>query len=112
MWLHIPFMFGAETIMARMWIVEKFWIFIAISATFAWSGLIRFLTQSDLAAGLTALLFGTFGWSLYVLYSGIETPLVLLGLAVVFYLATQLRKAQKSPHLHSTLLLAYAAAAA
>jgi hypothetical protein len=48
-----------------------------------------------LAGGLTALLFGAFGWSLYVLYSGIETPLVFLGLALVFYFANHLRNAEE-----------------
>ena len=112
MCLHIPFLFGAETIVERMWIIEKFWIFMAVSASFAWSALIRFLTQSDLAAGLTALLFGAFGWSLYVLYSGMETPLVLLALALVFYVATRFRNDGSSVQKRSALLICYAIAAA
>lgn len=91
MWLHIPLMLSADNILSRLWLVEKLWITIALSATFAWSALIRHITHSDLAGGLTALLFGASGWSLYVLYSGIETPLVLLGLALVFYAANRLR---------------------
>ena len=94
MWLHIPLMLGADDILSRLWLIEKLWITVAISSTIAWSVLIRHITNSDLAGGLTALLFGTFGWSLYVLYSGIETPLVFLGLALVFYSANCLRKAK------------------
>jgi hypothetical protein len=106
LWLHIPFMVGAETIMSRMWIVEKLWIITALSAIVAWSTLIWRFTKSDLAAGFTALIFGAFGWSLYVLYSGIETPLVLLCLAITFHFAKRLQET-KNPS-RSAPLIAYA----
>ena len=111
MWLHVPLMFGADAIMARMELVQVFWIVMAVSATIAWSALIYFLTRSDLAAGLTALVFGGFGWSLYVLYAGIETPLVFLGLAVVLYLAIRLRSYRLRPSLPLTLVYVCALAA-
>jgi hypothetical protein len=110
LWLHIPFMVGAETIMSRMWIVEKLWIITALSAIVAWSTLIWRFTKSDLAAGFTALIFGAFGWSLYVLYSGIETPLVLLCLAITFHFAKRLQET-KNPS-RSAPLIAYACAVA
>lgn len=110
MWLHVPFMLGADSIMARMGVVQVFWIVAAVSAAIAWSLLICFLTRSDLAGGLTALLFGGFGWSLYVLYSGIETPLVFLGLAAVFYLAIRVGDRRLRPSF--ALALAYGCALA
>ena len=110
MWLHVPFMFGADSIMARMGLVQVFWIVMAIIAAIAWSVLIYSLTRNDLAAGLTALVFGGFGWSLYVLYSGIETPLVFLGLASVFYLAIRLGTRRLRPSF--PLALAYGCALA
>ena len=110
MWLHVPVMFGAETISARLRLAQWLWIATAVGAAWAWSGLIRRWTRSDVAAGFAALMFGLFGWSLYVLYSGMETPLVLLGFAAACACALRLRESPESA-LRANLMR-YAAAAA
>jgi hypothetical protein len=90
--LQIPFMWGAPSLLARLPLVIGFGGAVTVLATFSWSLLIRVLTGNDRSAALTALLFGLFGWSLSVLYSGIEVPLVLLVLALVYGWAFAVRR--------------------
>jgi hypothetical protein len=87
--LHIPFMIGADNIIDRLPIIRVLWIGTAVASTIIWAYYIRQLTKSYFAQAFMLLLmgiFGCFGWSLYVLYSGIETPLVLFFLGLSLYL--------------------------
>lgn len=110
MWLHVPVMFGAETILARLRLAQMLWMAAAVASTWAWSRHIRRWTRCDAAAGFAALLFGLFGWSVYVLYSGMETPLALLSFAATCACALRLRDSSESA-LRANLMR-YAAAAA
>jgi hypothetical protein len=109
LWLvvQLPFFLGADSPVDRLGLLIKLWAAVAVFSAVAWSLLIRRLTGNDRAAGLTALLFGLFGWSLSVLYSGMETPLVLLLLALFYWWVFRMR--QKPSARPGLRLLVYAA---
>jgi hypothetical protein len=84
LWLlmHVPFMLGAGSIMGRLFLLKLLWAGTALAASLVWGTYIHKKTDSYLAGGVMVLMTSAFGWSLFVLYSGIETSLVLLMLGL------------------------------
>jgi hypothetical protein len=87
MWLHVPLMVGAETVYGRMELVRLLWIAVSLAAVALWSLLVYRVTRHTLATALFTVVMGCFGWTIYVFYSGVETPLVLLLIALALLLA-------------------------
>ena len=110
LWLimHVPLFWGAADIVSRLWLAKLLWSLTALANALAWSLFVRRLTRSDFAAALAALLFSGFGWSLFVLYSGIETPLALLLICATFAAAVRLGECEGPPSLG--MLCAYSLA--
>jgi hypothetical protein len=78
MWLHIPFFIGADSILERLALLRVFWIVVALAAALLWGQVLYRLTSNALAATLMVLLVAVSPYSTFVLYSGLETALVLL----------------------------------
>lgn len=87
MWLHIPFFIGADSILERLALLRAFWIIVALAAALLWGQVLYRLTSNILAATLMFLLVAVSPYSTFVLYSGLETALVLLCIAgLILYL--------------------------
>lgn len=90
MWLHIPFFVHADNILDRFNALRILWIIAAGLAASAWSLVIWRITQNALAALVMFLLLSVSPYSTFVLYSGLETSLVILMCgALVYWLINQ-----------------------
>jgi hypothetical protein len=87
MWLHVPLMLGAETVYGRLALARLLWVGVSLVAVALWSLLVYRLTRHALATALFTLVMGCFGWTIYIFYSGVETPLVLILIALALLLA-------------------------
>lgn len=84
MWLHVPLMRGATSPMERLAAARALWGLTTLAATAAWAWLAWRATARALPAALVAMGIGATGWTVYVLDSGMETPVALLTLALGF----------------------------
>jgi hypothetical protein len=109
MWLHVPLMLGADSILERMPVVRLLWVGAALASIALWSTWFGRLTGDPLAKAVLIAVMGSFGWSLYVLYAGPETPLVVLLLGATLWLAQELAD---RPAPSRTLCLGFAGGAA
>lgn len=107
LWLliHLPFGYSSDTVLQTLSRARFLWMTTALASAIAWGLYARRITNLRWAFSLTALMigvFGIFGWSLHVMYSGMETPLVLLMLALTMLV---FEKISRGPTLHLALLL-------
>ncbi len=90
MWLHVPLFLGADTAMSRMALARLLWVATTLGAVAVWSVYVQRITRSRLAASILVMVMGCFGWTIYVLYAGVETPLFLLLMGLSLLLTDQL----------------------
>lgn len=76
--------------MTYLWFIKFFMAITVGIALFVWGTAIRNLTQSDWSSATFVLLLGAYWWSVYTLYSGMETPLVVLLMGVCLLAAKRL----------------------
>lgn len=79
-WLQIPVALftGRLDAMTYLWFIKLMLSVIVLAALFVWGKLIRDVTGSKIISATFVLLLGSYWWSIYTLYSGMETPLVVL----------------------------------
>ncbi|MFH1469960.1 MAG: hypothetical protein ABIO70_36585 [Pseudomonadota bacterium] len=91
MLLHLPLQLGAAAPMERVWAVKILVAATTVGAVGAWGRVLQRAAGDEWAGLVMAAWLGASGWTLYVLFSGIEAPLVVLmmGLAVLAAWRTQ-----------------------
>lgn len=87
LWLHVPLMVGATSVFGRLALARLLWVATSLAAIAVWSLLVYRVTRNALATAVFTLLMGGFGWTIYVFYSGVETPLVILLVGLCLLLA-------------------------
>lgn len=95
--LHLPLMVQAQAPWDRLEAARALWCVVALLAAWAWGWLLMRATGSLLAGCATALLMALSGWSLFTLYQGLETPLVLLLTALAFLEVRKIAPAAVTP---------------
>jgi hypothetical protein len=80
LWLamHIPLMSGAEAPIDRLFLSKALVVLTTLAAAFAWMKVAETYLQNKVSSWLMLAWVGGSGWSIFVLYAGLETPLVLL----------------------------------
>lgn len=92
LWLliQIPLFISSESIIARFLVLKILYITTVISAGIVWYRVFIKLTNDIVAAGFFLLLFTSFGWSIFVLYSGLETALIMLTTGFFYFYSIKL----------------------
>jgi hypothetical protein len=90
-WLQIPIaaIVGPLGSMTYLWVVKLFMALVVASGLVVWERAIRSVTGSTWLSATFVLLLGSYWWSVYTLYSGMETPLVVLLMGACILLATR-----------------------
>ena len=91
-WLQVPIaaMAGHLEPMSYLWVVKMFMAFVVALALVVWGEVIRRVTGSTWMSATFVLLLGGYWWSVYTLYGGMETPLVVLLMGTCILLARYL----------------------
>ncbi|MET4430137.1 MULTISPECIES: hypothetical protein [unclassified Mycolicibacterium] len=91
-WLQIPIAALTSPLgdITYLWFVKLLVVIVAALAVIVWGQLIRRVTGSSWMAATFVLLLGAYWWSVHTLYSGMETPLVVLMMGVALLLAHRL----------------------
>ncbi|MBX7142933.1 MAG: hypothetical protein K1X79_00630 [Oligoflexia bacterium] len=85
MWMNIPVFYGAHSILDRFQLLRALWIASGIFAAIAWARVIWLMTRDVLSATLMLVLVAVSPYSTFVLYSGLETSLVLFFSALLVH---------------------------
>ena len=105
-WLQVgvALLFGDYTSMVYLWWVKALTVATVVLSLIVWGGVIRRLFEDEAPAAIFLILLGGYWWSIYTLYSGMETPLVVLMMGLVL---RQLQKliTETTYRLSSSLLL-------
>lgn len=98
-WLQVPIaaIFGSLEPMNYLWFVKLFMALTVTLALIVWQKLIRRVSGSTWISATFVLLLGSYWWSVYTLYGGMETPLVVLLMGTCLLLAHSLSRS------HSTM---------
>lgn len=91
-WLQVPIaaVTGPFGSMTYLWFVKAFIAVVVALNLVVWERLIRRVTGSAWMSATFVLLLGAYWWSVHYLYSGMETPLVVLLIGVSLLLAHRL----------------------
>lgn len=94
LWLlmHIPLMFGAEAPIDHLFLSKGLVVITTVTASFVWMNVISTYLRNKVSAWLMLAWVGGSGWSIFVLYSGLETPLVVLMVGVCLLYSQSLLK--------------------
>ena len=95
MWLQVPLMLGSETPMARLWGVRALVVVTSLLAVAGWGMVVLRYSRNQVASALMCTVLGASGWSIYVLYSGMETSLVLVLMAGCYLTAYPLARQEE-----------------
>jgi hypothetical protein len=77
MLLQAPLMFGAKAAMERLFLVKALAVITTLGAAWVWKRVAEVYLRSSRAGWILFAWLGASGWTLFVLMSGMETPLVL-----------------------------------
>lgn len=91
-WLQIPIaaVTGSLDPMTYLWIIKLFMVIVVALAVVVWEKVVYRVTGSALMSATFVVLLGAYWWSVHTLYSGMETPLVVLLMGVSLLLAHRL----------------------
>jgi hypothetical protein len=94
LWLlmHVPLMLGAEAPLDRLFLSKVLVVITTVAAAFVWMNVIKTYLQNKISGWLMLAWAGGSGWSIFVLYSGLETPLVVLMIGVCLLYSRSLLK--------------------
>jgi len=112
LWLELPVaaLAGRLEPLTYLWFIKLFMCGVVLLALMVWERLIQRVTRSGWLTSTIVLLLGSYWWSIYTLYSGLETPLVILLMGTSVLLAHRLLSSDTpSPCLLLSLAVAMAA---
>ncbi len=91
-WLQVPIAYLTRSLdsMTYLWIVKVLMVIVVVLAIVVWERTVHRITGSRWVSTTFVLLLGGYWWSVHTLYSGMETPLVVLLMGVSLLLAHKL----------------------
>lgn len=109
-WLQVPIAAVAGPLgsMGYLWVVKLFMAVVVALGLVVWERAIRSVTGSTWMSATFVLLLGSYWWSVYTLYSGMETPLVVLLMGVCILLTSDI---SREPSIIAAVALGVAMAA-
>jgi hypothetical protein len=91
-WLELPIAFATSSLnqMTYLWIVKLLMVVLVGLCVVVWEKVVFRITGSTWMSSTFVVLIGAYWWSVHVLYSGMETPLVVLMMGVSLLMAHRL----------------------